>query len=48
MATSQSERPACNCNRKADRYISFNDIDCADNALRVMEYILTLIEEECC
>lgn len=39
METSKSALPDCGCGRKADRYVTFNDIDCTGNARQLMECI---------
>lgn len=42
-----SEQPSCGCNRP-DRYVSFDGIDCAGNARRVMEHIERLSSQPGC
>lgn len=39
MDTALDRQPACGCSRNTDRYVSFDGIDCAGNARRVMDMI---------
>lgn len=39
METSNLPPSDCGCRSKADRYVTFNDIDCAGNARRIMACI---------
>lgn len=39
METTTSPAAACSCRQKTDRYVSFEGIDCAGNARRLMEMI---------